>query len=272
MMTLLKWRQCLSIALISLTSIIAQPGWSEVSPADDSMLSYSSREKIIDESIAKIKAGNTAISAQDRRIIELCNAKFNPPPNPSTPLPTASQCIEFVKIVWQGDRRKLAELDFSEEKSMSMVRCKEVLQSYYVPADSMSPTLKIGDRFIIDKTAYKIKSPQRGDIIIFNPTPILRQQKFKDKFVKRVIGIPGDRVEVSNGKVYINGRTIVEKYLSEAPKYNWSSTALTPDGVVPKGQYLVLGDNRNNSYDSHYWGFVDRNLIVGKMIWKFGDK
>jgi signal peptidase I len=268
----IKWRQCLSIALVSLSSLIAQPVWSEVLSADDSTLSYSSCKKIIYESIAKIKAGNTAISAQDRRIIQLCNAKFSPPPNPSTPLPTASQCLEFVKTVWQGDSQKLAEIDFPEEKLMSIQRCNEVVKSYYVPADSMSPTLKIKDRFIIDKTAYKIKSPQRGDIIVFNPTPILRQQKFKDKFVKRVIGIPGDRVEVSNGKVYVNGRAIAEKYVSEAPKYNWSSTEVTPDGVVPKGQYLVLGDNRNNSYDSHYWGFVDRNLIEGKMIWKFGSE
>jgi signal peptidase I len=271
-MVSLKWQQYFSISLVILGTTTAQPGWSDVPPANSPMLSYSLCEEIIYKSIAKIKVGNTAISAQDRRIIQLCNAKFSPPPNPSTPLPTASQCLEFVKTVWQGDRRKLAELDFSEEKSMSMQRCKEILQSYYVSADSMSPTLKIKDRFIIDKTAYKIKSPQRGDIIVFNPTLILRREKFRDKFFKRVIGIPGDRVEVSNGKVYINGTAIVEKYLSEAPNYNWSSTEVTPDGVVPKGQYLVLGDNRNNSYDSHYWGFVDRNLIVGKMIWKFGDK
>jgi signal peptidase I len=271
-MILIKWRQCLSIALVSLSSLIAQPTWSEVSPADNPMLSESLCEKIMYESIAKIKAGNTKISAQDRRIIQLCDAKFSPSPNPSAPLPTASQCLKLVKVLWQGDSRKLPEIDFTEEQLMSMWRCKEIVQAYYVPADSMSPTLKIKDRFMIDKTAYKIKSPQRGDIIIFNPTPILRREKFKDKFVKRVIGIPGDRVEVSNGKVYINGTAIVEKYLSEAPKYNWSSTEVTSDGVVPKGQYLVLGDNRNNSYDSHYWGFVDRNLIVGKMIWKFGDK
>jgi signal peptidase I len=272
MMALLKWRQCLSIALISLSSVIAQSAWSEVSPADDQTLSYSSCEKIIYESIAKIKAGNTAISAQERKIIQLCDAKFSPPPNPIAPLPTASQCLEFVKIIWQVDSRKSTEIDFPEDKLMSIQRCTEIFQSYYMPVDSMSPTLKIKDRFMIDKTAYKIKSPQRGDIIVFNPTPILRQQKFRDKFVKRVIGIPGDRVEVRNGKVYINGTAIVEKYLSEAPQYNWSSTELTPNGVVPKGQYIVLGDNRNNYYDSHYWGFVDRNLIVGKMIWKFGDK
>jgi signal peptidase I len=151
-----------------------------------------------------------------------------------------------------------------------------VAQAFYIPSGSMLPTLQIDDKLIVDKISYRFTNPVRGDIIVFEPTAKLQQekddngnQKFKDVFIKRVIGIPGDRVEVKNGKVYINGQSIVENYLDEAPNYNWSSTKLTPDGIVPKDNYLVLGDNRNNSYDSHYWGFVPKAKIVGKATVRF---
>jgi signal peptidase I len=144
-----------------------------------------------------------------------------------------------------------------------------VVQAYYIPSGSMLPTLQIDDKLIVDKISYRFSNPVRGDIVVFNPTAQLEKEKFKDVFIKRVIGVPGDRIEVKTGKVYVNGKVLAEKYLGEAPSYNWSSTALTPDGVVPKDSYLVLGDNRNNSYDSHYWGFVPKAKIVGKAIVRF---
>jgi signal peptidase I len=144
-----------------------------------------------------------------------------------------------------------------------------VAEARYIPSGSMLPTLKINDRLIIDKISYRFANPLRGDIVVFNPTAQLEREKFKDAFIKRVIGLPGDRIEVKGGKVYINNKLLSEKYIDEAPHYNWSSKELTPDGVVPEGQYLVLGDNRNNSYDSHYWGFVPKDKIVGKAVVRF---
>jgi signal peptidase I len=151
-----------------------------------------------------------------------------------------------------------------------------VVQAFYIPSESMLPTLQINDKLMVDKVSYRFSNPVRGDIVVFNPTAQLEKEldangkpKYHDSFIKRVIGVPGDRIEVSNGKVYINGTAIAEKYLNEAPNYNWSSTALTPDGVIPEGQYLVLGDNRNNSYDSHYWGFVPKDKIVGKAVVRY---
>jgi signal peptidase I len=141
-----------------------------------------------------------------------------------------------------------------------------VARSYYIPSGSMLPTLQINDRLIVDKLSYRFSNPVRGDIVVFDPPAKLG---FKDAFIKRVIGLPGDRVEVKNGKVYVNDKALSEKYIEEAPNYTWSSTSLTPDGIVPEGHYLVLGDNRNNSYDGHYWGFIPKDRIVGKAVVRF---
>jgi signal peptidase I len=150
-----------------------------------------------------------------------------------------------------------------------------VAEARYIPSGSMLPTLQINDRLIVDKVAYRFSNPQRGDIVVFDLTENLKKQlqrendSEKTAFIKRVIGLPGDRVDVKEGRVYVNGKVISENYLGEAPSYEWSSTELTPDGKVPPNQYLVLGDNRNNSFDSHYWGFVPKDKIVGRAIVRF---
>jgi signal peptidase I len=151
-----------------------------------------------------------------------------------------------------------------------------VADSRYIPSGSMLPTLQIDDRLIIDKISYRFSDPQRGDIVVFNPTAELERElkadgepKYKEAFIKRVIGLPGDRIDVRGGKVYINRKLLPENYLGEPPKYDWSSTELTADGIVPKGNYLVLGDNRNNSYDGHYWGFLPKDKIIGRAIIRF---
>lgn len=137
-----------------------------------------------------------------------------------------------------------------------------VAEARYIPSGSMLPTLEIDDRLIIDKLGYRFTEPQRGDVVVFNPTDELRKQ-YKDAFIKRIIGLPGETVEVRDGQVFINGEALKENYIAEEPQYNWG-----PD-TVPEDSYLVLGDNRNNSYDSHYWGFVPRDHIIGRAIVRF---
>lgn len=138
-----------------------------------------------------------------------------------------------------------------------------VAEARYIPSGSMLPTLQINDRLIIDKVSYKFTSPERGDIVVFNPTEALEKQNFHDAFIKRVIGIPGDKVEVKGGRVYVNDQALREKYIDEQPNYRYGPV------TVPPNSYLVLGDNRNNSYDSHYWGFVPRDKIIGRAIVRF---
>jgi signal peptidase I len=149
-----------------------------------------------------------------------------------------------------------------------------VAESCYIPSGSMLPTLQINDRLMVDKLSYRFSNPVRGDMVVFQPPVKLN---FKENLIKRVIGLPGDRVEVQNGKVYVNGKVLTEKYVAQAPTYTWTKTAssdpqFTPNRVIPEGQYLVLGDNRNNSFDSHYWGFITKEQIVGKAsvrYWPF---
>ncbi len=138
-----------------------------------------------------------------------------------------------------------------------------VAEARYIPSGSMLPTLQINDRLIVDKVSYRFETPQRGDVVVFNPTDELLRQNFKDAFIKRVIGLPGETVEVLNGRVYVNGKALNEDYVADRPEYQWGPQR------VPDGSYLVLGDNRNQSYDSHYWGFVPREKIIGRAVVRF---
>ncbi|OKH40373.1 signal peptidase I [[Phormidium ambiguum] IAM M-71] len=149
-----------------------------------------------------------------------------------------------------------------------------VAEARYIPSGSMLETLQINDRLIVDKLSYKFSSPQRGDIIVFNPTKALEKQNFHDAFIKRVVGLPGERVEIKNGKVYVNGKALQEKYINGQE----TSTDVCPTGeppylakpvVVPPNSYLVLGDNRRNSYDGRCWGLVPRDRIIGKASIRF---
>lgn len=140
-----------------------------------------------------------------------------------------------------------------------------VAEARYIPSGSMEPTLQINDRLIVEKVSYYFNSPQRGDIVVFWPTDQLKEQtpQLKDAFIKRVIGLPGEEVEVRGGTVYVDGQALREEYIAAPPDYLWG-----PE-VVPEDSYLVLGDNRNNSYDSHYWGFVPRENIIGRAVVRF---
>lgn len=138
-----------------------------------------------------------------------------------------------------------------------------VAEARYIPSSSMEPTLQINDRLIIEKMTYRFHEPKRGDVIVFNATETLQEQNFKEAFIKRIIGLPGDTVKVSNGQVMVNGQVLEEVYIKENPDYEYGPV------TVPSGEYLVLGDNRNNSYDSHYWGFVPEDKIIGRAFVRF---
>ena len=118
---------------------------------------------------------------------------------------------------------------------------------------SMEPTLHDRERLIANKISYRFESPERNEIIIFKP-PI----GIKRNYIKRIIGIPGDKIEIVNGKIYVNDQVLEEPYVKHRSYENM------PPTIVPADSFFVLGDNRPNSSDSRYWGFVPRKNVVGK--------
>lgn len=119
---------------------------------------------------------------------------------------------------------------------------------------SMKPTLQPGELLLVNKLAYRLGEPDHGDVVIFhypgNP---------QEDYIKRIIGIPGDEILIQDGKVVVNGTELEEPYISAPPAYRGS-------WKVPEEQIFVLGDNRNQSSDSHSWGFVPFENLVGKAL------
>jgi signal peptidase I len=132
----------------------------------------------------------------------------------------------------------------------------------------MTPTLAVNDRFWVNLTAYTSATPQRGDIVLFNPTEILKRDGYKEAFVSRVIGLPGERISLIDGKVHINGKPLNEPYLAAGTKTEaepcGANAWLSQPQTIPPKHYLTLGDNRNNSYDGRCWGLVPSENLVGQ--------
>ncbi|MFN3926382.1 MAG: signal peptidase I [Pseudanabaenaceae cyanobacterium] len=133
-----------------------------------------------------------------------------------------------------------------------------IIEPRYIPSGSMEPTLQVNDRILVDKISYRLHPPQRGDILVFYP-PFNRHKAY----IKRLIAVGGDRIAIHNGQVIVNDLPQKEDYIAEPPKYE------LPEITVPEGYLWVMGDNRNNSNDSHVWGFLPVENVIGKAVLRF---
>ncbi len=188
--------------------------------------------------------------------------------------------------------------DFIHEWSLNILillfGTTTLVQAFIVPTGSMESTVLIGDHLLVDKLSYApadpiskyllpYTEPKRGDVIVFRYPMDIRQN-----FVKRVIGVPGDHIHIVDKVVYVNGHALTEPYTQhidahiEPYRDNFPSQPYGPvvdraqqmlaanvsngELVVPAGNYFAMGDNRENSLDSRYWGFVPRENIIGKPL------
>ncbi|MCX7816279.1 MAG: signal peptidase I [Syntrophales bacterium] len=152
-----------------------------------------------------------------------------------------------------------------------------IIQAFKIPSGSMKPTLLVGDYILVSKFYYGVKlpfvrstlipfhEPKKGDIVVF----IYPEDRSKD-FIKRVIAVAGDTVEIRNKKIFINGSPYEDKYGVYTDSSIYPASIQPRDNfgpiTVPKGKIFTMGDNRDQSYDSRYWGFVDLKDVLGKAL------
>jgi len=174
--------------------------------------------------------------------------------------------------------------------AVALVLMHYVVRTFWIPSGSMEPTLAINDVLLANEIQYRFGSPQDGQIAVFKPPAQVPELGDTD-FIKRVIAGPGDTLKIHDGSVYRDGVKLSEPYLKQAPNYELSlqNYDLVIDGIpldptrsvvppksewqapdrVPNGYYIMLGDNRNNSDDSHLWGFLQRDQFFGHAVFVF---
>ena len=137
-----------------------------------------------------------------------------------------------------------------------------IIAPFKIPSGSMQPTLLIGDRILVNKFIYRFREPRRGDVIVFR-----YPEDPKRPFIKRLIGLPGDKVEIKDGRVLVNDAALDPTLARASYYYNQGEYAQEGKSIaVPDGMYFVLGDNSASSHDSRFWGYVPKKLLIGRAV------
>lgn len=177
------------------------------------------------------------------------------------PLPSDAS-PRWLKI-WRSQRENLQTLGLA--LLLALLVRGFVAESRLIPSISMMPTLWPGDRIVVEKLSYHFHPPHPGDIVVFRPPSALQAEGYgaDQAFIKRVIAGPGQVIQIHQGKVYVDQQLLQEDYIAEAPRYEM------PQVQVPEHALFVMGDNRNNSNDSHLWGVLPDTHIIGRANFRF---
>jgi signal peptidase I len=195
----------------------------------------------------------------------------NDPPNPAMaasedplPVPPSLTAQRPVRAIVFGALSWVRDLTFSV--LIAIVLIVFIYQPVKVEGTSMMPTLVNDERIFINKFTYKfgLGDIERGDTVVF----WYPEDKNKS-YIKRVIGLPGDRIRIDAGQVYVNGQALAEEYVPEEYRDRVSWPRPVEDRVIPQGEYFVLGDHRSSSSDSRTWGYVPRDFIYGKAVFVY---
>lgn len=156
-----------------------------------------------------------------------------------------------------------ATLDVGVTLGGALLLREYCMDARYIPSESMQPTFEVGDMLLLDKLTLRARPPGRGDVVCFTPPPAMIERlpqlaKIRNVcMIKRVVALPGDVVRVRDGKLLINGQIQREPYVSKPATYRMRKH------IVPEGHVFVLGDNRDESCDSHVWGYLEQRLLIG---------
>ncbi|KAL7551023.1 hypothetical protein ACHAWF_014222 [Thalassiosira exigua] len=196
-----------------------------------------------------------------------------------------------------GDKRSFQDLNFFEQVqewfaspegkedvktytvslSIALLIRLLIIEPRYIPSLSMYPTFEVGDQLAVEKVTKRIRPFNRKEVVVFNPPEAFREfvgdtRKAKEALIKRIVAVAGDKVEVIGGKLFINGIEQDEPFTAEDAQYDFGPV------IVPPGDVLVLGDNRNRSLDGHIWGFLPAENVIGRAVfvywppWRLGTE
>ncbi|KAL7441607.1 hypothetical protein ACHAXH_010040 [Discostella pseudostelligera] len=152
-----------------------------------------------------------------------------------------------------------------------------IIEPRYIPSLSMYPTFEVGDQLAVEKVTKRIRPFSRKEVVVFNPPEKFREivgdssGKAKEALIKRIVAVEGDKVEIMGGKLFVNGAEQDEPFTAEDAAYEFGPV------IVPPGDVLVLGDNRNHSLDGHIWGFLPKENVIGRAVfvywppWRIGS-